>query len=152
MSNELAPVNPGQPQSAVALFDPTAVDFWSSLDPKQKEHQLLIFTAREGQSVNVGDQIGKTIRIQHMLIHACTWTAKDGEVIDGTRVVLIDPNGTCYGSVSEGILRSVKLIGQVFGPPPYQPPFECEVIQVKLRNGNNMLSLRPNIEGRKKGK
>lgn len=59
-----------------------------------------------------------------------------GEYVDATRVVLIDPVGRAYAFVSQGIAKGLGQIISIFGWGPYDPPLRCRVTATKTKRGH----------------
>lgn len=89
------------------------------------------------------DQIGKTIAVKHWYLHEVDVRRDDGSSVHCVRTVLIDPEGTCFGFVSDGIYQSLRLMVQHLGNGPYDPPILVAIRQQGLRGGRSMLSFEP---------
>lgn len=66
-----------------------------------------------------------------------------GEIIEPIRVVLITPDGKCYGFVSDFIARELDSLIEMWGEGPWKPPLNIRVIKAESRKGNNFYSIQP---------
>lgn len=74
------------------------------------------FNAVNGQDKPV--RAGTELYLVKALFHECTVNdAETGEVRPAVRTVLIDEDGITYGSVSEGVCRSLQRLFKAVGTP-----------------------------------
>jgi hypothetical protein len=66
-----------------------------------------------------------------------------GEINDGVRVVLIDPEEHAYGFVSDGIARDLGAIISTFGMGPYIPPINVRIKEIQTRKGRRTYTIVP---------
>lgn len=85
----------------------------------------------------------KPAKIVHVTMHAATVLTEDGEVIEVLRTVLTDSKGVNYAAVSDGVVGSIKQIAALYGPPPWDPPLELEMIEKNTRKGWRVYRLVP---------
>lgn len=76
-------------------------------------------------------------------IHAVQVNGPAGEIIDGTRTVLVDANGSCFGYVSDGVAKDLLSLLAEFGLNEINPPLPVKVVEVETRMGRRTLSLVP---------
>lgn len=129
------------------LVSPSSVDYTTSLDARKGQHVSLMMKARLQKGLPLGDQIGKTIQLTNWLAHHASWSQKDGEIVVGVRIVLIDDHGICYSCGSQGVRQALKLLIQILGPGPWDRPVPATVVTVTTRAGYKMLSLDFDLSG-----
>jgi hypothetical protein len=87
--------------------------------------------------------IGKTISVQHIVAHRVTVIDNDGVPIPAVRIVLASGNGKAYYCVSEGVKESLRILAQFYGTPPWTPPLELTVNQIKTARNRRTYTLTP---------
>jgi len=96
----------------------------------------------QGKVEALDTMIGKRIPIAHVIAHVVQIPDKEtGELIDNIRTVLVTPDGKAYGAVSHGVVKSLQLIAQFYGPPPWDPARVVEVEQLKTGNNRRTYAL-----------
>lgn len=127
-----------------ALLSPSGQDdFWSSLNPKNPDELALMFASRLGEVDRLSEAINLTLEVKHLMMHHATIKTKEGELVECVRVVLITPEGDCYGCVSQGVIDCLRFICQGKGMPPWVPAQKLTVKQRELKNGHRMFQLIP---------
>lgn len=118
-------------------------DYWSSLDPLDPAQQMMLFNARLGEVDKLSGSINLEFDIEHILLHPIEVEGKEGEVLTLARAVIITPKGDMLGSVSGGVMRSLKLFCKMWGQPPWRPARRVKVIQMEIKGGKRMFLLQP---------
>lgn len=117
------------------------LQLWSSFPPEEAGRVIGLV---QGQATPLADMIGKDIAIRHVVAHRIEMVDKDtGEVSIGDRIVLVATDGAAYGSVSDGVRRSLQLLMQVYGKPPWTPPLLLTMQQITTRSGKRTFCLNP---------
>jgi hypothetical protein len=90
----------------------------------------LLTRAVNGESTKLSTVMGQPIAVKDVVVHSCQLgESEDGEILMGTRVVLITPEGRCYWSVAGGVLMSFDLLTQVYGFPPWEPARMLQLVE-----------------------
>ena len=86
----------------------------------------------------------KSAKIVDIIVHLATvLNDETGEYDDVKRTVLISDKGVNYASMSGGVLGSIKQISAIYGPPPWDPPLDLEMIEKQTRKGRRTYILIP---------
>lgn len=133
---------------ATPIFDPEKVfALWCSygdlrtLSGKDKARVVRLL---QTQGEPLADYIGKIITVEHVLVHNVDMVNQEtGEVNEATRLVLIASDETAYTCVSEGIRRSIGLLAQAYGMPPWTGGMRAKVEQLTTRRGRRTFILTP---------
>ena len=70
-------------------------------------------------------------------------SSRDGEIVEPIRVVLIDKDGTCYGFVSDFLVRELDTLIETWGNGPWYEPLKIRVVSAQSRKGNRFYSIQP---------
>lgn len=106
------------------------------------EQRKVIFNAMNNPTHKLSDFINKRIKVENVLIEAVTNVNEEtGEIETVPKVVLIDPDGVSYFSMSKGIFNSVRNLFSAIHPAPWPGGLDLEVIQIQAGRGK-MLSLK----------
>lgn len=134
--------------TAGSIFDNQGdfgLQLWSSFPPDEAGKVIGLV---QGKATPLSELIGKEIAVRHIVAHRVELVDEDtGEISTGDRIVLVDSAGQAYGSVSDGIRRSLSLIMQVYGKPPWTPPLRLSVDQLNTRKGRRTYVLNPVTKG-----
>lgn len=116
---------------------------WCSLRPETDEARYIIAHARQTNDRNGGDLIGQEIEVANVLLHPVTMLVNEatGETVDAVRTVLIAPDGSTVGFVSEGVRKSVALLCYTHKPPPWYPALKVTIKQVTTSKKRKSLYL-----------
>lgn len=129
-------------QSVDALANVTSTIFCSIVGD-DIESKKRIFNA-VSNSTPLKDMIGKTIAIKDVIAQNVRLEDmnKPGEFNDAVRVVLIDPDGVAYGTVSSGVMNSLTNLFAIVGKPEtWAEPMNVQVNSKAGRRGFNFLAL-----------
>ena len=66
-----------------------------------------------------------------------------GVVTSAVRSVIITPDGRGYATVSAGVLQSLQQLSQIYGPPPWSPALNLELLRRKTNSGFIVFRLVP---------
>lgn len=114
----------------------------TSYEPGNPEHGRALFRA-----INSDDHKGdwakqNIIETEHVVLHP--WSKEDeetGELIEGTRVVLVTPAEERVAMVSEGVAKALALACAFFGKPPWTPPIKFKVVEIPTAKGRRFYTL-----------
>lgn len=145
MASDNLPV-PARPQeSPLATFGDFALNLWHSF-PREDGDTVLALV--QGKADALGEQIGKVVRIRHVLSHRVESVDEEtGEVTVRDRIVVVAPDGKAYATMSDGIRRSLQMLMAVRGLPPWAPPLAVCVEQQNTRRGRRTYLLTPVKDG-----
>lgn len=142
MSTAVTPIAP------TPIFDPSKVfALWCSYGDLQalsaKDRARVVRLLQEpGEPLSAF--IGQQITVEHVLVHNIELLNEEtGELEEASRLVVIAPDGTAYSCVSEGIRRSIGLLAQVYGMPPWKGGMKVMVKQLTTRRGRRTFVLTP---------
>lgn len=109
----------------------------TDLESKKKLYNI---ASQAGKKVT--DMIGEVIDIKDVYVEIIDITnSETGEISKAPRILLIDPQGITYQSVSAGMFNSLKRIFNIFGMPTYETPLKAKIKQVNLDGGKRTLTL-----------
>lgn len=118
-----------------------APDYWCSLNPKVPAEADLIFQMRQGQALQLSEQINRPLAVVHILAHPVQVTTDQGELKDLVRFVFATQDGMFYACASEGVRQSLNLIFSLRGTPPYPQPLLVQAVNRKTRTGRTLMQL-----------
>lgn len=153
--NELANVPAGFSEVAVdAVSAETGIErltgagngtrFLSSIvDDGSRESKVKIYNAINKAENKIDDCKGEVIEMVDFVAHPVSLVADDsGEMVQCTRVVLIDKHGAGYETVASGVISSLEKIFSIVGFPPYKDePLKVIPREQKTRKGYKTLTL-----------
>ena len=104
--------------------------FYSSLRLNSFDDALAVTEALM-DSKPISEHLNKTIVVKDIVVQAVAMVdEKTGEIRNAPRVVLIEPKGTAYHAISNGLYLSVKNLLLVLGEPAgWERPVPLRVIQ-----------------------
>ncbi len=138
--NELAPIGPTA-GTGLALVQP---GIESSIPLDTRENKVKVFRALQGQDFPADEMIGEVIDLADAVIHKVQLPdQKTGELRACQRTVLISADGSRIGSVSEGLVNSLRALTILFGPLPWKPAQKVCIREQKSRGGLKYYLLEP---------
>lgn len=143
MSGELIPYQQGPMTEIIE-----AAGMVSTYNRKDPFQALALFKAVQGTDFGLDDMVGEVIEVEHLVAHKAPMVDREtGEISETTRLVLVGPDGTRYGTRSETVRHDVERACIIFGVNfPLKPPMRFKVVQVKSRDGvRKYLQLIPEI-------
>jgi len=155
MSQENLPVesNPGYKAEMVVQGDASwriSTDqpaFWCTLDKSIPANKRTILRAMQDCEFNAESLLKACdgiFSVEHILSHPVEVTDKQtGEKIPTTRVVLIDPEGATCSFVSGGVMKSLQILADLYGVPPWKGGIKCRLVQFRTGIKNLMYRLDP---------
>lgn len=116
-------------------------NFYSSLIPKDKKEETILFNAINNPDYKISDFINTEIMVQNVICEMVQCTNKEtGELQSVPRIVLITPNNETYQAVSVGIYNSMKKVFAIKGlPETWEEPIKIKIQQV-TRGERKMLT------------
>jgi len=131
--------------AAVGFFGGKNFGLWTSLPVDDK---IAIAQAMGDADYNLrdyfkADPFAKPVKMVNALAHNVQLVNDDGELIDASRVVIIDENGKTYSTVADGARSSLGNIFAIFGLPPYNPPLSIVAKEVLTRRKFYTLNIVP---------
>lgn len=103
--------------------------------PQEQWRQIAL--CEGGDIKSKADWGDRPIAMEHYYLHRVTVNGKSpGELVDAVRCVLVQPDGTRIGFVSDGIAKSIARIIMMFGVGPYKPAINIKIVDVKTPNGH----------------
>lgn len=83
-------------------------------------------------------------QIQDIIMHDGVFVDQEtGEKKQFVRTVLITPEGVACATTSDGVVQSLQEISQIFGPPPWRPAINLELVTQVTKQGFTVYSLLP---------
>lgn len=142
-SRELAvsPANGGLPMMPL---DPMAgpMAFWAGWDTKTEEGAALVTRCLSESDLRPDKVIGTIVEVTRLFFHAVEINdVEGGEIIQAIRAVLILADEQTLSFTSEGALKSLRVLCQLRGAGPYNPPLSLRVRQLTTRAGRRTYAL-----------
>jgi hypothetical protein len=129
------------PKNSLNIFAPENQEmaFWSSLDPKNDEEYKLLFNLQTMSSSSFDSWINKDFICQHVFLKPVEKIDDEtGEVWRGTLCILANMNGETVRFASKIAQKSIQLIAQKYGPPPWPTGLVLTCIQQTIGDGQRM--------------
>lgn len=106
----------------------------SSYDTSTREGKIKTLQANQ-DNVQLSDYVGKTIKLANVIMQKVVLVDdQTGELVDGTRCVLVDDKGKAYSATSIGIMNALRQIMSIMGEPKdWESPILVEVQEKKSR-------------------
>jgi len=122
------------------------VKSWTSLTMSNHKEKAMVFNAVSNPDFQLIDFVGQPIPVVHIYAQSEEFTEEEtGEIKEGTRVILFDPEGKAYSCVSGGIKRSLTTLFATFGVPPFLPPLVVIPALVKSKDNAMRKILKLNV-------
>lgn len=94
------------------------------------------FNMLKGQDKKLS--VGEELTMVGVIFHPCQVKSQTGEYEEHIRTVILDNEGTTWGSVSNGIFREMKQIISFFGEPSDNNPIRIKVQQKHFTGKDGM--------------
>ena len=94
------------------------------------------FNMLKGQDKKLS--VGEELTMVGVIFHPCQVKSQSGEYEEHIRTVILDDEGTAWGSVSNGIFREMKQIISFFGEPSEDMPIKIKVTQKHFTGKDGM--------------
>lgn len=111
-------------------------DTYCSINPKTEESKKMLFKAMNNPEKRLKDCINMPITVVDVF---CEWVdmvnESTGEMVGGTRIVLIDKDGIGYQCVSQGIFSALKKLFSIYGLPTWKNGIT--IVPKLINKGNN---------------
>ena len=146
---------PPAPQVEAKAYEPS----------KEEANWLLSFTPSDQQRIqssiddpgltmrlkataqSIGAMVGTPRLIKDIIMHDATVVDQEtGEKRQCVRSVMITPEGMAFAATSDGVVQSLQELSQIYGPPPWDPAINLELITTETKRGYTVYSLLPVIE------
>lgn len=117
----------------------------SSIEPITQKQKVQVARAMISQDFDAAEVIGQTFSIRDVVCHVVELPdTETGEVKRAVRTVLIGPDGSRIGAVSNGVLQSLEILSAAFGPPPWVDGLVVTLKEEKSKGGRKYYVLDPN--------
>lgn len=136
---EVVDIRSREPQGLEVLQNPQA-NFLNTMTLEKHEDKVKLYNAINNTDFALAD-ITSPIRVTDVIAHHVTLENEDGEMVEVTRVVLIDKEGKSYGCVSEGVLSSLQKLFVIFGRPTWKDGLVILPKLVKTNKGYKTMTL-----------
>lgn len=151
MSNETEPrSNVSQVSSdALALLVPDGniSRIRMSFNPSTPTGAIKLVMATLSECPMLEEKSKEKLSLTDYIIHPASSTGDTpGEVQEFDRIVVFDNDGKAYACGSIGVKKSIAVMELIRGKAPWQPPFVVTVKTRRLGNGNNWMTLEPDME------
>lgn len=141
--NDLVPTNPEPNLPAIAGLVSLGQGVFSTLSPTDPETRYDLAEAITGEALGVDDLGDPPIELAAIVVHPQTLVNEEtGEVFEVQRTVLKTADGLWIAFCSGGIVRSLKTLLALWGPPPWNPPLKVKVQRIKTRRGRTTFALK----------
>lgn len=115
---------------------------WTSIPNDGSRKSIAAISNAMDDAESLRDHLGEVLEIENILLHDVTIEREDGEDFPAVRAVLIGSDGTCYASVSSGVISSLQKILTLAGMAPWTPPLRLVAREVNTRKGRRTIRLR----------
>lgn len=121
--------------------DVSSVFYCSIPQDGSRETAIKIYNAMNNSVTSIRD-LRDPIMVTDIIAHTIQLLDENtGEIVDATRVVLIDEQGIGYHAVAQGIVSSIQKIVGIVGRAPWNPAIKMLPRQVKTRKGFYTLTI-----------
>ncbi len=146
---------PPAPQIEATAYEPS----------KEEANWLLSFTPSDRQRIqssiedpgltmrlkataqSINGMVGKPRLIKDIIMHDATVIDQEtGEKRQCVRSVMITPDGVAFAATSDGVVQSLQELSQIYGPPPWEPAINLELVTTETARGYTVYSLLPVTE------
>lgn len=146
-SNALAPVAPHNPPhlpAALAQLSGQSPTAWSSLNLSDPRERRLYIKAALSPDVEIGPEGAGPLNLHNVYADECELADKEtGELDTVFRIVLIDDMGKTYQTFSEYARKSLAVLINAYGKPPFNPPIRVRVEARKSANKRTFYQIVP---------
>lgn len=131
------------PSDIERLAQTGAPQFYCSIpDTGDRSSKVKIYNAINNAAHKIDDVKGQKINVVDIIAHPVSLVADEtGEVMNATRIVLVDDKGVGYETVASGVMSSLEKIFGIVGMPSYDPPLGVVPREQKTRKGYKTLTL-----------
>ncbi len=132
---------------------------------KEEENWLMGFTPSDQQRIkssiddpaltmrlkataqSIDGMVGSPRLIKDIIMHDATVIDQEtGEKRQCVRSVMITPDGVAFAATSDGVVQSLQELAQIYGPPPWEPAINLELVTTATKRGYVVYSLLPVTE------
>lgn len=108
---------------------------WVPFTPESREDKATLYNALSSTGAKLNDYVGDTIEVKTMVIQGCRFIDEEtGELSNGSRLILVGPEGQIYKSTSRGMIRAAVQLVEMFGTPDqWGAPLCITIERVQLR-------------------
>lgn len=100
----------------------------TSLDITKPSERVKLLKAFQDCDARLTESVNLSIKAVDFVAHDVELTSKEtGEVVQCTRLVVIDADGLTYECVSGTLLKSLQTVAFAYGQPPWTPPITLTV-------------------------
>lgn len=152
----LAPINPAPPAEMPAglqLFGQLG-ETYCSLPRTDPRYAAVYYKMAEQSDGPIIEQLGKPIRVEHVYARPVTLVREEtGEEVPCIRICLMTPEGEVYSCTSEGVRKSIFVLMEIHGLPPWKDGIAVTPTLKRLAGGRQWLQLvpvMPEPEGKKR--
>ena len=134
-------------EQTLANIDVSDTTEWiNTLTNNADDEVKLLSVDAINDALPLGEYIGETIQLCNVVTKQGTrYSRYTGAESTCQDTYLIDTDGTCYYTQSDGVATSINMLVSVFPDLTYkdQDYIEVEVCRKQLRNGNSLMTIRP---------
>lgn len=89
----------------------------STLRGNDRDTQIQVLKATMN-ATPLSEHLGKPINLVHFVAQSIDMTDEEtGELVNATRIVLLDADGSAYAAISNGLIKSLQNIVGILGEP-----------------------------------
>lgn len=127
----------------VAIFNPDAISFYTSIDRSTNEGKAKVLKALGNSDYNLKKVADKMIiQVTDMVAHRVELVSEEtGLTEEADRIILIMEDGQTLSGCSKGFKSSVTNLMAVYGKPPFAPSLPIVVNSVETRKGRGTFNL-----------
>ena len=109
----------------------------TTFDLTTNEGKMAAFAATQNAEP-VEKHLGEKINLANVVLQPVSVTSTvTGEIVDATRIILVDDKGKAYTTVSDTVLRDLNTIFSIFGmPSTWAAPVAISIARVRGNGGH----------------
>lgn len=131
-------------KSIATLLEESPISQVDNFDGDTVERWRLTALAKGVGCLTQKDMPPSGIRLEYFMAHIVEMVRENtGEIIEPTRVVLIDVDGKAYGYVSATMVNELDTVVQLFGLGPWKEGIPIIVTKGTSRKGRQIYSISP---------
>lgn len=109
---------------------------WTSYDQASPHGKMAIYRASLQADYSAEDLLAAQFAVEHLVIKTQDFVSDEtGEVKTDFRVTLVSPDGDRATVTGGQVVRCLRDLVRLWGPPPWRPPLVVQLKEVKSHKG-----------------
>lgn len=119
---------PANPHNTLMTLGRQGFTLSTSLDLTNPQNRVTLLKAMQDCDFRLTEHVNMPFDATDYVAHKVMMTSKEsGEVVEVTRLVIVDTQGKTYQCVAETLLQSIQTVAFAYGPPPWANPITLTV-------------------------